>query len=215
MSERKFSLTNYPLTWPQDWKRTDMHRRVRGKFVNFKQQVSIAVGIDRVMRELEMMRIKRDDVLVSTNVPTRLDGTPRSDQREPADPGVAVYWRQKQDAPMKCIAIDLYNRVADNLAAIAATLEAMRAIERYGGAQIQERVFRGFAALPARSGRTWREVLGIMPTAFNIHPDVINEAYRQLAKQMHPDLGGSDGEMAELNAARDAALKEWNDAGAH
>ena len=40
------------------------------------------------------------------------------------------------------MAIDAYTRTADNLAAVAATLEAMRAIERHGGAQILERAAR-------------------------------------------------------------------------
>jgi len=37
----------------------------------------------------------------------------------------------------------------------------------------------------------------------------VREAYRRLASQLHPDKKGGDPEkMAELNAARDEALKE-------
>lgn len=101
------------------------------------------------------------------------------------------------------MAIDRYTRVADNLAAIAATLSAMRAIERHGGAQILERAFTGFTALPAP--KSWRDILqvGTKPTRA-----IIEANYRRLAKDRHPDNGGSNDAMAELNAARDAALKE-------
>jgi hypothetical protein len=106
------------------------------------------------------------------------------------------------------MATDRYWSVADNLCAIAATLEAMRAIERHGGAEILERAFRGFAALPATAGRTWREVMEFtdrdQTTLANIE-----FAYRSLAKKRHPDVPtGSNEAMAELNAAREAALLE-------
>ena len=104
------------------------------------------------MAELAKLAVSRDDLIISTNVPTRLDGLPRGDARNPEDTGAAVYWRKAHDAPMKCMAVDRYKAVADNLCAIAATLEAMRAIERHGGAEILERTFRGFAALPERAG---------------------------------------------------------------
>jgi hypothetical protein len=108
------------------------------------------------------------------------------------------------------MAIDIYDRVADNLAAVAATLDAMRAIERHGGAAILERAFTGFTALPAPivagMKRPWRDVLqlGPKPPLHDVHG-----AYRRLASAHHPDReGGSDAKMAELNAARDEALKE-------
>jgi hypothetical protein len=101
------------------------------------------------------------------------------------------------------MAVDQYTQVADNLAAIAATLEAMRAIERHGGAMILERAFLGFTALP--SPNDWRHVLGFE------HTPTLPEArdrYRKLAATQHPDLGGSDARMAELNGAWDSAQRE-------
>jgi hypothetical protein len=153
------------------------------------------------------MGFRRDDVLISTNLVTRLDGLPRSDQRKPADPGVAVYWRKGTKGEMRCIAIDIYNDVADNLAAVAATLDALRAIERHGGAQVQERSFRGFAALPESTKRHWRDVLDIPYT--HVTPEAIENRYRTLAKTRHPDVSsGTHEAMAELNLARDEALRE-------
>lgn len=38
--------------------------------------------------------------------------------------------------------------------------------------------------------------------------DATSALYRRLAAERHPDRGGSTEKMAELNAARDAAMKE-------
>lgn len=102
-----------------------------------------------------------------------------------------------------------YDRVADNIAAIAATLDAMRAIERHGGAEILERTFLGFAQLPAQRGRSWREVLGFTGPLQPSNADAIEQRYRELARVRHPDTtSGSHAQMSELNAARDQAITE-------
>jgi hypothetical protein len=207
MNDRKFSLSNCPLCWPDDWKRTSSYDRKPGVFKRYGNRASVMDGLNRVLGELAMMGVRKDDTLVSTNIPTRLDGLPRSDQREPGDPGVAIYWRNGQNAPMQCMAIDIYSKVADNLCAIAAVLEAMRAIERHGGAQVQERTFRGFAALPQKTGgRPWREVFGVVMS--NPTRDLIEAQFKSLLRVRHPDAGGSSEAMAELNQARAEALKE-------
>src|SRR5690606_2593615 len=145
--------------WPAGWKRTPAHQRTRAKFGKkgqssygswqTKNALTIAQALDRVRGELQRMGIRDDDLVVSTNLQLRLDGFPRSGQPEPQDPGGAVYWNEPRQRgnPPRCMAIDRYDRVADNLAAVAATLEAMRAIERHGGAEILERAFTGFTAL--------------------------------------------------------------------
>src|SRR6185437_3353504 len=198
------SVRAYPLCWPDGWKRMETWRRANGRFSSNNRMVTVADGCGRIMVELSKLGVKRDDMIISTNVETRLDGLPRSDRANPADPGVAVYWRKGQNAPMKCMATDRYRAVADNLCAIAETLEAMRAIERHGGAEILERAFTGFAALPERAGSSWRDVLmfGSRP----VTRESIDNAYRELAKKRHPDVGGSTEAMAELNMARDAAM---------
>lgn len=206
---RKFSLSNYPLCWPDGWKRTDSHRRKIAHFKRDRNRATVALGVDRILEELRSMGISKDDVLISTNIPTRLDGMPRSDQSEPKDSGVSVYWRKNQNTPTRCIAIDIYTRVADNLCAIAATLEALRAIERHGGAQVQERSFRGFQSLPAEASakKNWRKVLGL-ETIEKVTRQHIETEFRFLARERHPDMGGTDELMAELNVARAEALAE-------
>src|SRR6185437_2928884 len=112
---------------------------------------------------------------------------PRSD-RTPSDPGVAVYWREGKNT--RCMAIDRYSRVPDNLAAIAATLDAMRAIERHGGAEILDRAFTGFVALPAPE--QWFTILGV---SANATAEEIKLAHRRLIAA-HPEFrtGGAASE---------------------
>lgn len=214
--------TRHPLAWPVGWKRTLPHLRLRAKFgkgerqqigdhaYTRKRDLTVAEGVRRVLIELQRLGVREGDAIISSNVPVRLDGLPRSDARKPDDPGVAVYW-QRAGEPQRCMAIDRYDDVADNLAAIAATLNAMRAIERHGGAVILDRAFAGFTALPAPgAARPWREVLGINADE---HPprELVRLHYRRLAAEHHPDRGGSAERMAEINRAWKQALEELTD----
>lgn len=206
------TATRYPLAWPDGWHRTPAHQRKRATFGrketrpgnSWKSHARLTVNdaTCRVLAELERLGVVRDDdIIISTMIRVRLDGRPRSGEPEPQDPGVAVYWERPGESP-RCMAIDLYDRVADNLAAIAATLEAMRAIERHGGAAILDRAFSGFAALPApgRAERDWREVLGFSDQQ-TVGFDDARLAYRRLATENHPDHGGDPDRMAEINRA--------------
>jgi hypothetical protein len=208
----------YPLQWPAGWPRTPFGAQALGKFGTMKQRqgqgydirhsITLAGATARVLAELARMGIDRQDVVISTNILLRLDGLPRSGQRAPRDPGAAVYWETRKRERM-VMAIDQYTKVEQNLAAIAATLEAMRAIERHGGAQILDRAFTGFTALPAPSGRRkWRDVLEV-PAGWNVCLDDVKDRYRRLARQRHPDrANGSDEAMSELNVALMEAEKE-------
>ena len=211
------TIPAYPLSWPTGWRRTSPERRAHGKFGKRERQygqghswsqrkdLSIADAVRRVREELQRMGVRDDDLVISSNLHLRLDGMPRSDQRQPADPGVAVYWRDSGD--MRCMAVDRYAKVEHNLAAIAATLEAMRAIERHGGAEILDRAFTGFAALPGPAAVDWRTELGFMPSD-NPTREEIDRHYRDLIRGQHPDQGGDPEVFQALNLARDAARKE-------
>lgn len=205
--ERTYSLRAYPLSWPEGWKRTPPHRKTHGHFKTYGDRINNEKGTRRVIEELQRISVKVDDVLISTNLKLNLSGYPRGDQGEPSDGGVAVYWRKNEKAPMKVIAIDRYHRVADNLAAIAATLEAMRAIERHGGAEILERTFQGFTALPQRASSTWRAVLGFLEGQPVTLEDVKSK-FRQLAQLHHPDYGGDAAKFNEIAMTRAAAETE-------
>lgn len=208
-------ITNYPLHWPAGWKRTEAFFREDARFGLRKrsttssyarlEELSIAEGVQRVLKELQAMGIKRDDLVISSNVPTRMDGFPRSDARNPEDPGVSVWWETKSGGK-KVMAIDRYRRAADNLAAVAATLDALRAIERHGGGTILDRAFAGFTPLPApgdSSADHWQAVLELGPAATL---EEANAAYRRLRGVTHPDRpGGSDAAFNRIQKAWEAA----------
>lgn len=211
--------TRYPLSWPAGQKRTTQRIvaafnhpvQVQGAPFRRLEKLSVWDSIQRLKKEMRALKVPDGSCIVSTNIPTRLDGVPRSDRGEPKDPGVAVYWISK-DKKKLCMAIDRYNRVADNIAAVAATLEALRAVERHGGGAILDRAFAGFAQLPASivTQRPWREVFNVGPDD-HLNVDAVNTRFIALARKLHPDqCGGDHGPMQELNAARADALKEAN-----
>ena len=227
------SINAYPLQWPVGWKRTEPSWRQVARFsgstrkytdtgsYRLSRDLTIAEGRQRVLQELTRMGLQRDDVVISTNLPLRLDGEPRGDAREPADPGVAIYWQESTGA-RRVMAIDIYTLLAPHnvrcwRAVIAPrTLDAMRAIERHGGQpghRSKRRAVRtGFTALPAPGGsastRSWREVLGFDNHHGQISAELLRERFRSRASSAHPDKGGTDAEMSELNIAYERAKEE-------
>lgn len=198
----------FPLSWPTQRPRSRSPVKATfnkkaipaGKSYTASYQLTVADALARLQRELDLLGANQ--YVLSTNLAVRLDGLPRSGQAEPDDRGVALYFHLG-DRP-HCLPCDRYDRVADNIAAIAKHIEATRAIERYGVANVSE-MFAGFEALPPPRSDHWSEVLGVYRTA---SVDDINLAYRRKAKDAHSDTGGSDAAMSRLNVARDAALKE-------
>jgi hypothetical protein len=203
------AATAFPLCWPAGWRRTQPDRRIDAKFRvgggYMAKRLEVGDGVERIRGELKRMGIDLRTVIISTELRLRDDGLPYHRQATSSiDPGAAVYWQAKGGKVTRCMAIDIYDRIADNLAAIAATIDAMRAIERHGGATILERAFTGFTALPAPASQTApHEVLGVSEHATR---GEIEYAYRRLAQQMHPDVGGSHESMSRINTARDAML---------
>lgn len=192
------SVASYPLQWPHGRARRPVYARKTGRFLSAGAELTVAAALTRLQGEID--RIDGRYPVVSTNLEPRLDGLPRAGQREPADPGVAVYF-QLAGKPI-CMPCDTYTRVSQNIAAVAAHIEATRAIERHGVASVAE-MFAGFVALPKPKSH-W-EVLDLQPGS---SVDAIEFQFRNKAKALHPDTGGSTAAMSELNAARDAALRE-------
>jgi hypothetical protein len=136
----------------------------------------------------ELDRLGAKKVVLSTNVPRRLDGRPYSGHARPQDPGAAVYFEFK-GKPVS-LACDKWLRVEDNVWAIAKHIESLRGQKRWGVGSI-EQAFRGYMALPGMgqtSGISWWTVLGV---PVNSTSEQVREAYLLLAKKHHPDKGGS------------------------
>ena len=200
----------YPLRWPEGRRRTPAHKRIRGGFgratkrgtfddaQRFRRQLSIAEARSRLMDELD--RLGAIYWTLSSNLRVRMDGLPYSNQAEPEDRGVALYFQIADRS--YCLACDRYDRAADNIAAIAAHVDALRGIERWGVGSVEEAFAGARFALPDGVGPSWASVLG--PCASRAEA---RAAYRERAKRAHPDQGGSDEAMHALSKALDAALR--------
>lgn len=191
-------ITRYPLQWPEDRKRSRWQRQAH---FGSRYGKTLGQARDEVLNEIR--RLGGRLPIISSNLQLRQDGLPYANQRQPTDAGVAVYFTYKEK--QHCFACDQWNKVEDNLFAIAKTIEALRGIARWGTGDMMERAFHGFEQLPDPT--QWWHVLGF-ESAAGITIDAVEGRYRQLAMERHPDRGGSAEMMAELNWAREKAYEQ-------
>jgi hypothetical protein len=188
------TIAPYPLQWPEGFPRRSGSRE-SGQF-----RTSLSAALSNVRDS--MHRFGQDsgkpvaDLVITSNVTLGgMTGT---------DPGIAVWFTW--DSEQRCIAVDRYAKPEANLQAIHHVLEARRTELRHGTLALVRATMKGFAlSLPAPGSKPWWDVLGVSQTAPMVD---IETAYRRLAAERHPDKGGSDAMMAELNRARDLARKE-------
>lgn len=192
------SVEAYPLQWPGGWPRTRSDRRTS----NNQFKTTFVKARDDLFRELALMGAT--GIVVSSWLPLRNDGLPRAEAAHMrlTDPGVAVYfhWRKK---PM-VIARDVYLNAHDNLRSIGLAITHLRGLERHGGGHMMERAFSGFMALEAPGGRSCWAVLGLKPGSSR---EQIEAAFREAARQHHPDAGGDAAQFIEITRARQEALR--------
>lgn len=184
----------FPLYWPPGWPRAAHCERSR-----FDQ----TPGYARRNLVWEVQRLGGSRVIISTNVPLRRDGFPYADGK-PVDGnhGVAVWFTLNGD--QQCIPCDRWDRVMDNMHAVELSIAALRGLERWGAQAMVKAAFKGFAQLPAPGANHWRNILG--PNVETVGE--VEDRYRELARVRHPDTGGSESAMADLNRARDQAREE-------
>lgn len=210
----------YPLQWPAGWKRTTYRRSA-------PYRTNLTTARDHLLSELRLLGAR--SVVISSNLPVRLDGLPMAGARpQNGDPGVAVYWTQfhLQKSEPRAIACDKWLKVEANMRAIGLSIAAMRAIERCGTSEILDRIFTGFAQLPAAAGeegkRPWRDVFDVshinvgvdnVLVPFERAPNerklaIVSTIYKNMCFRKHPDRCGSTEELRELNRAFDDAKRE-------
>lgn len=193
-------IESYPLQWPVGYPRASSPAR----HPHFRKVKTFGYERDELLRQLKLLGVK--DVIISSNVPLRLDGIPYAnfERRGINDKGIAVYFTFNME--QKVIACDAWDTFEVNLRALWKTVEDMRALERNGCSQIISQVFTGFKAIPEQtSAQQWWEVLGVSKTACK---QDISAAYRNLAKIYHPDAGGNSSMFNALNEAYKEGLKK-------
>ncbi len=201
-------MWKFPLDWPLGFPRSEEQKA--GRFSSLKDHYNTPLtdrqAATRMLSELDKFnkvghprRVPLDSVVVTSNLEARKDGTLAQQRRNPEDRGVAVYF--ELDGRSRVIPCDTYHQVADNLAAVAATLSALRTLERHGTG-LMERAFTGFEALPAPTPKSWWVVLGVKEDTPNVF---VQAAYVRLRSQHHPDkpTGDTDKFMEVQNAWRD------------
>jgi hypothetical protein len=191
------SYRAYPLTWPDGYPRTK--KTIRARFDDW------TVHRSREELEHEIRLFGGKDLIVSSNLELKLDGTPRSGQKQPSDTGVAIYFtRNNVNFSMP---EDLYDTVNDNLHALVLTLQNLRGIERWGGVHMVERAFKGFTQLPDPNTKEWWEELHLSRDS---SLELVSLRHKELAKQYHPDnkeTGDAD-MFIRIQSAYEKAKKE-------
>jgi len=197
------SVSAYPLEWPRHVPRRQQRDSARWR--QDGKRLTVAQARRRLIEEIDKMtkpghtyRVDPDLVIVSTNIRSRGDGMPYSNAREPEDPAVAVYF--ELDGEPHCMPCDAWDRVADNIAAVAAHIGAMRGIERWGVSDIRQ-AFTAFKALPSSASNAAGAWWVVLEVDHNASPDDVRAAYQRRRKETHPDHGGDAAQFSAVQRA--------------
>lgn len=172
----------YPLHWPIGWERHD--NTIRSRFGDWNSKPTVAKARNKLLNEIRLLG--GTDLIISTNLQLRQDGFPRSNQKEPDDPGVSLWFNRNGE--QVSIACDTYDKVGCNLWALALTIEKIRGIERWGCSEFLNRAFTGFKALPENGSVA--EILpwwAILEVDQNASFEVITASWKAFIKKYHPD----------------------------
>lgn len=181
-------VTESRLCWPDNKPRAA--QRVGSPFKN-REVASETRGVET---ELERWRIRK--FIVSRNNQRIFAG----------DPGCAAWWEDRK-GELRVLACDKYVKIADNMHAIRLTLEAMRALERWGAYTAEQAAEGARLALPPPEGMApdWRNLLGSISGLPNDKQLVLCEhAYRSMSRE----AAGDEAKQRALNLAIEAARKE-------
>jgi len=214
---RAKSRSHIPLRWPDGWDRSTYPREG-----NFSGDRTLTQAVRELYEELSRKDSSGKSFARDIEI-TCADGTANPTRH--IDSGAAVYFtRPSPDGPEDqhvVLACDKWRDPAHNVWALVLHVRALRGLLRWGVGTTSQ-AFAGYVALPPSPdaapyvpppegtpdalvyGGPWWEMLG-----FRFKPKGIEDvdaAYKNLARKVHPDVGGSETLMQNLNVARDEAL---------
>lgn len=165
-----------PLQWKPHIEKTKNRKKSQ-----FKSKSASFASIELV-KQLRLMGAK-NCVITSNMILTKDKSRFMSMQPNIEDTGVSVFFELKGQS--KVMQIDLYDKVEDNMWAIYKSVEALRGLNRWGGAQIMDGMFTGFNALPSPDQVTNNSIAYFSDCHSK---EQARERYLRLAKELHPDL---------------------------
>jgi hypothetical protein len=169
----------------------------RTSWKNSAFRVTTSRQLDKLEEELNKLGAR--DILVQcylTRDDIRNDGWPRSGAKPP-NPGIIISFtdRRGNELSFPC---DTYFDWFDNLYAIALSLEALRAVDRYGVTKSAEQ-YQGWRRLEAPGtvdtrGWAYEQLARVADTSVESlkgDPQAVDAAYRAAVRKTHPDSGGN------------------------
>ena len=215
-----------------DWPQAETKNRQTPRFTSTWSQTLHLL-------EIELNHLKAKDVVIETfhrRQDIRQDGWPKADARVPSMPGVILSF-ESTFGPLRYLtdqfeagswwegSVGTYGQPGyraartvsypgwqANVRAIALSLEALRAVDRYGVSRRGEQ-YTGWNALPP--GRpmgpamTVEEATRLLFGNLDIEgmtPDDVSTRWKGRAKTAHPDLGGDPMVFRKITEARDLLL---------
>lgn len=165
--------------------------------------------LDRL--ETELGKLRAVDVTIQAGYARqdiRNDGWPRSSAK-PVHPAVVLSFRSRDANQEYSFPCDTFSTFEHNLHAIAFTLEALRAVNRYGVTRGHEQ-YKGFAQIEAPPDterwtvegavkwlEKWLPETGVISDASSYR-----DAYRAAARKLHPDVSVGNPDWQRLQEAK-------------
>jgi hypothetical protein len=173
------------------------------------RKITITSALDAVDDELRRMGCARRAYIEADidEKHIRLDGELRSSATT-RSPGCIIYASHRTLGELRW-ACDRFSKLQFNIRAIAATIEALRSVDRYGCVRDQQQ-FTGFKALPGEAGTTMErdaafEILRKYSLLFlpaDSTEETIGKAFLSARARVHPDRNqGYQGAWDEVIAA--------------
>lgn len=127
----------------------------------------------------------------------RLDGYPRADAKAPGNPGVAISFESRH-GPLRYATAE-YDDWRHNLRAITLSMEALRAVDRYGVSKRGEQ-YQGWKALPQSTDAADAIQTRAQAEAFLAQWD---GDWKRAVRATHPDQGGDETEFRKVMRAKE------------